>query len=230
MRIWVIRYVIVEVLLAAVQLVAAEPPKPPETRIEVVTDRMHGIDIPDPYRWLEDQQSPETRAWITEQNSYTHAILDAIPGRDRLRAQLERLYRVDFQSPPTVRNGQYFFMRRSAKQDQAVIVVRRGSDGPERVLVYPVNLSPDGSVSASMWDVTPDGRILAWVKRKGGEDEAEVFFLDVETGQTLADRLPRGVYYNLFVLPDKSGFLYSRRRAEGTRVLEHPFGAHAGED
>ncbi|MBI3693542.1 MAG: S9 family peptidase [Acidobacteria bacterium] len=230
MQIWVIRRVIVGVVLAVVHAVAAGPPRPPVTRIEVVTDRMHGVDIPDPYRWLEDQQSPETRTWITEQNSYTRAILDAIPGRDRLRAQLERLYRVDFQSPPTVRNGRYFFMRRSAKQDQAVIVVREGADGPERVLVDPMKLSPDGSVSARIMNVTPDGRILAWAKRKGGEDEAEVSFLDADTGQALADRLPRGVYYSVFVLPDKSGFLYSRRRAEGTRVLEHRFGAPIDED
>ncbi|MDA2925150.1 prolyl oligopeptidase family serine peptidase [Acidobacteria bacterium AH-259-L09] len=200
------------------------------TRIEVVTDRMHGIDIPDPYRWLEDQQSPETRAWIAEQNAYTRAILDAIPGRNRLRAQLEKLFRVDFQSAPKVRNGRYFFRRQSAKQDQGVIVVREGVDGPERVLVDPMTLSPDGSVSARIMNVTPDGRILAWAKRKGGEDEAEVFFLDVKTGQPLADRLPRGVYYSVFVLPDKSGFLYSRRRAEGMRVLEHRFGAPTEED
>ena len=89
MPIWVIRYVIVGVLLAVATGCAAGPPAPPVTRIEVVTDRMHGIDIPDPsYRWLEDQQSPETRAWIADQNAYTRATLDAIPnlgfGRDFL--------------------------------------------------------------------------------------------------------------------------------------------------
>ena len=71
-------------LLAAISTLAAEPPRPPVTRVEVVTDRMHEVDIADPYRWLEDQQSPETRAWITAQNAYTRAILYAVPGRDRL--------------------------------------------------------------------------------------------------------------------------------------------------
>ncbi len=230
MRIQVIRYVIVGVLLAGATGSAAGQPAPPVTRIEVVTDRMHGIDIPDPYRWLEDQQSPETRAWIVEQNAYMRATLDAVPGRKRLRAQLEKLSRVDNWAPPTVRNGRYFFTRQSAEQDQSVIVVREGVDGPERVLVDPMTLSPDGSVSARIMNVTPDGRILAWLKRKGGEDEVEVIFLDVKTGQPLADRLPRGVYSSVFVLPDKSGFIYSRRRAEGRRVLEHRFGEPTEED
>ena len=98
---------------------------------------MHGVDIPDPYRWLEDQESAETRAWITDQNIYTRAILDAVPGRDRVRAQLEKLSRSEFQTAPAVRNGRYFFMRRSATQDQEAIVVRQGVDGSEPVLVDP---------------------------------------------------------------------------------------------
>ena len=157
-------------------------------------------------------------------------ILDAVPFRERLRAQLEKLSRVDFQSAPTVRNGRYFFMRRSATEDQNVIVVREGIDGDDRVLMDPATLSADGSVSVRIMSVPPDGDIVAWSKRKGGEDEAEVLFLDVKTGQPLADRLPRGVYYDVLVLPDKSGFLYSRRRAEGTRLLEHRFGTPIDED
>ena len=191
---------------------------------------MHGVEISDPYRWLEDQQSPETRAWITEQNAYTRAILDAVPGRERLRAQLEKLTRVDYQSAPTVRNGRYFFMRRGAEQDQFAIIVREGIAGDDRVLVDPATLSSDGSVSVEMMSVTPDGGILVISKRTGGEDEVEVLFLDVETGELLADRLPHGLYYEVFVLPDKSGFLYSRRRAEGTRILEHRFGTPVSED
>jgi len=89
--------------------------------------------------------------------------------------------RVDFQSPPRLVNGRYFYLRRSADQDQAVIIVREGIDGSERVLVDPNQLSPDGSVSALIWDVRPDGRVLAWSRRKGGEDEFEVHLLDVDT-------------------------------------------------
>ena len=230
MQIWNIRKLTLGTVVVAVYAVAAEPPRPPVTRVEVVTDRMHGVDIADPYRWLEDQQSLETRAWITAQNAHTRSVLDAVRGRERLRAQLEKLYRADYQSAPGVYNGRYFLMRARANQEQDIIAVREVIDGPERVLVDPVKLSPDGSVAARMMNVTPDGRTLAWGKQKGGEDEMEVYFLDVDTGQMLPDRLPRGVYYSVFVLPDKSGFLYSRRRSEGTRLMEHRFGASFDED
>ncbi len=231
LRVHRIRRVTLVMVAMAVLAVAAGKLRPPVTRIEVVTDRMHGIDIQDPYRWLEDQQSPETRAWINAQNSYTRAVLDAIPGRDRLRMRLEKLNRVDSQSAPIVRNGRYFFTRQAAEQEQAVIVVREGINGSERVLVDPIKLSPDGSVSVHTRSVTSDGKILAWARRKGGEDEAEIYFLNVENGQLLLDRLPRGVYESVFVIPDKSGFIYSRRRSgEGTRVLEHRFGSTIEDD
>ncbi len=188
-------------------VVAAEPAAPPETRIEVVTDRMHGVDIPDPYRWLEDQESPETRAWITAQNAYARTILDAVAGRDRLRGQLARISSFDFQSPPRIHNGRYFYQRRNAGQEQAVIVVRDGIRGKERVLVDPKQLSPDASVSALIWDISQDGRVLAWSRRKGGEDEFEVLLLDVVTGKPFAEGLPRGFYLYFYLLPDKSGFV-----------------------
>jgi len=191
---------------------------------------MHGIDIPDPYRWLEDQEGPETRAWITAQNAYTRTILDSVPGRERWRTILEKMSRVDFQSPPRLVNGRYFYLRRSADQEQAVIIVREGIAGSERVLVNPNQLNPDGSVSALIWDVRPDGRVLAWSRRKGGEDEFEVHLLDVDTGKPFAEGLPRGFYIYFYLLPDKSGFLYTRRRPEGTRVLEHRFGTAVAED
>jgi len=230
MRIPLTRAVLISVAVVAPSIAADGPPRPPATRVEVVTDRMHGIDIPDPYRWLEDQESPETREWIGAQNAYTRAVLDGVPGRERLRAQLEKVYRSDSQSAPIVRNGRYFFSRRSATQDQAALVVRDGPEGRERVLVDPQTLSPDLSVSANILSVTPDGRLLAWAKRKGGEDEAEILFLDVDTGQPLPDRIPPGVYYSAFVLPDKSGVLYSRRGADGTRLVQHRFGSRVDED
>lgn len=209
---------------------AAEPVGPPATRVAVVTDRMHGVEIADPYRWLEDQESPETRAWITAQNAYTRSVLDPFAGRERLRAQLEKMTRIDAQGAPTLCNGRYFFTRRGANQEQDAILVRQGIDGAERVLVDPAKLSQDSSVSASLLNVTPDGRTLAWGKRKGGADEMEVYFLDVDSGQDKVDHLSRGTYYRVFVLPDGSGFLYSRRGTEGTRLLEHRFGKSFGED
>ncbi len=220
-------------LSSAVLLTAAygdEAPRAPATRIEVVIDRMHGVDIPDPYRWLEDQNSPQTRAWIDAQNAYTRAILDAIPGRDRLRAQLESLYRRESLGPPIARNGRYFYMRTTPERNQPMIAMREGFDGHEHVLVDPLQFSPDGSVSARIMDVSRDGLLLAYAKRKGGQDEAEVLILNVDTGKPFGESLPQGVYYTMFLLPDKSGYLYSRRTAEGTRLVEHRFGSPVSAD
>src|SRR5262245_19917379 len=175
MRVALTRAVLVSVAVVVPSACADGPPRPPATRVDIVTDRMHGIDIPDPYRWLEDQQSRETREWIDAQNAYTRAVLDAVPGRERLRAQLETVYRSDSQSAPIVRNGRYFFERRNATQDQAALVVRDGPDGRERVLVDPQTLSPDGSVSANIMNVTPDGRLLAWAKRKGEKTRSKPY-------------------------------------------------------
>jgi prolyl oligopeptidase len=191
---------------------------------------MHGVAILDPYRWLEDQQSPATRAWITQQNTYTRSILDAVPGRNRLREELQVLSQSSAPLGPTVRNNRYFFVRQQARHSQPAIVVREGANGRERILVDPHAMSADATWSATLLHVSADGGLLAWGRRDGGEDEREIFFLDTETGKRQADHLPRAIYYSVFVLPDKSGVLYSRRTAEGTRILEHRFGTSVEND
>ena len=95
---------------------------------------MHGIDVPDPYRWLEDQDSPATRAWIDAENAYTRAVLDAVPDRAGLRQSVMVDWAGDTvqRDGPTVRGARYFFQRRQAGQSNPSIVVRQGLEGPER--------------------------------------------------------------------------------------------------
>ncbi|MBD0326982.1 MAG: S9 family peptidase, partial [Pyrinomonadaceae bacterium] len=209
---------------------AAEAPRSPATPTEVVTDTLHGVAVLDSYRWLEEQQSPATRAWISEQNTYTRSVLDALPGRERLRHQFEALYQSYTPPGPTVRKNRYFFLRQRAGEGQPSIVVREGATGRDRVLVDAGRVSTDGSASVTLLHVSDDGRIVAWGRRNGGEDQREIFFLDSETGETHADYLPRAIYYSVFVLPDRSGFLYSRRSSQGTRILEHRFGMPPAQD
>ncbi len=202
----------------------------PPTRQDNVREIIHGIEIVDPYRWLEDQENPETREWIRSQNQYTRAILDSIPGRERIRADLVRLIRRDTTDPPTVRSGRYFFTRRLADQDLDVIYMRIGPDGSDRVLVDPHTLSDDHSISASIMSVSEDGRLLVYGLREAAEDELAVRILDVDTETHLEDEFPKGLYSSISFTPDNAGFHYVRYLPEGERVFYHKMGTEPAED
>src|SRR3984885_1027135 len=100
--------------------IAQTPNSPPPTKTDNVTETLHGVTITDPYRWLEDQNSPQTRAWIDAQVKYTESTLAALPQRERIRKRLAELMKVDVMGAPSVRNGRYFFSRRRADQEQSV--------------------------------------------------------------------------------------------------------------
>ncbi len=105
---------------------------PPATRQGDVVDTLHGTPIPDPYRWLEDQNSPETREWIDQQNAYMRSIVDPLPGRENIARRMGELLKTDDFGRPTEQNGRYFFTKRAADQDQNVLYMR--------MLNYPNNL------------------------------------------------------------------------------------------
>jgi prolyl oligopeptidase len=117
-------------LLTAVYLATLLPAfgqehkSPPVTRVDNVTETLHGVTITDPYRWLEDQNSPETRAWIKAQNEYTSSVLGVLPFRNKIRERLTQLLKVDTINTPIAKGGRYFISKRRADQNQAVIHVR----------------------------------------------------------------------------------------------------------
>src|SRR4051794_31205854 len=97
--------------------VARGQSKAPDKPVEKVKEVLHGVELVDPYRWLEDQNSPRTRAWIASQNEYTQSLLKAFPQRAALARRLEALLKVDLQTTPTKRGSRYFFSRRLVNQD-----------------------------------------------------------------------------------------------------------------
>ena len=109
----------------------------PATRRGDVQETLHGVAISDPYRWLEDQESTETRAWINQQNEYTHKLLDSWPGRERLEKRLSELKKVERISSPVERSGHLFYRKRGADQEQYVIYTRQGEAGKEEILIDP---------------------------------------------------------------------------------------------
>jgi prolyl oligopeptidase len=182
------------------------------------------VEITDPYRWLEDQNSPETRAWIDAQNAYTDSIIPKLPGREALKQRVSALVKIDTMSAPMVRYGRYFFFKRQADQDQAVLFLRDGLQGKDQVLVDPLPMSPDHTVTVGLFDVSKDATMLAYVIRHGGADEVEPHLFDVDARKDLPDSFPKGRYSGFSIALDKSGVYLTRLTPEGPRVYFHKIG------
>jgi|GEM_PF-114489 len=202
------------------------PKSPPKTRTDNIKDVIHGVVVVDPYRWLEDQKSSETRAWIDAQNQYTQSILSSLPGRERLKQRLTELMKIDTISMPSVRNGRYFFSKRQADQDLAVIYMREGLNGKDEVLIDPHPMSPDRTTSVSLMSVSKDGALIVYGVRQGGEDEVVLKLFDVDARKDLSDQMPKARYTGISIKPDRSGFYYSRHGSDGPRVYYHAIGTN----
>src|SRR5260370_24974060 len=210
----------------AVPAVAA----PPKTVVEEVKETIHGTEIVDPYRWLEDQSSPQTRAWIDAENAYTDSLLSRVPGRDALRQEVAAVMKIDAMGQPVVRNGRYFFSKRRADQDQLVMYMRKGLNGTDELLVDPLALSPEHTITVGLNAVSRDGSLIVYALRQGGEDETTLHLFDVDARKDLADMFPRARYGAISILPDKSGLYYSKVTPEGPRMYFHKIGAGVDAD
>lgn len=195
--------------------------------MEEVTEVLHGVTVKDPYRWLEDQDSPETRAWIDRQNAYSRSVLDTLPGRDRIRARLAGLMKVEAVGIPRERAGRYFFTKRAASQNQAVLMMRKGLTGADEVLIDPTSMSADQTTSVTLHDVSRDGTWIVYGLRQGGQDETPVLIRDVDKRRDLPDRLPSARYSGIALKADKTGFFYGRLDKQGPRVFYHALGTSA---
>lgn len=203
---------------------------PPKTRTDNIKEVLHGVEVVDSYRWLEDKDSAETRAWIKEQNEYTHALLDSLPSRDLLRNRLTSLLKVDSPIFPQVKNGRYFYSRLIAGKDLSILYMKKSADSPEEVLLDPHTLSADHKTSAGFSAISEDGKLISYFIRQGGEDEAEYHFLDTDTRKELPDVLPKARIFGVSIRHDKAGFYYTRFEAQGPRVYYHTFGSDIAKD
>lgn len=203
---------------------------PPPTSVTNDVDELHGIQIADPYRWLEDQESPKTRTWLAEQNKYTDSILEQIPGKDSLREKITKLIRIDVVSTPVERGGRYFLSKRKAEQALSVIYMREGVYGRDQMLIDPHPLSKDHTTSVDIVTISKDGKLLAYSIRKGGVDETEVRILDVDTRKELPDAFPFARYFGFSFTLDNSGLYYTKFTQEGSRVYFHKMGTDLAED
>ncbi len=198
--------------------------QPPPTRRVEVTEILFGHRITDPYRWLEDQRSADTRAWIDRQEKYARALLDPIRQRVAIEKRIRDLLDYDSVSMPLARGGRYFYLRRKKGEQLYKICVRHSLHGNDEVLVDPVPLSPDLSASVRIEGVSHDGKLLAYSIQHGGEDASNVRILDAEQRRDLPDVLPTNYYGRIYFTRDGRGFFYSRYGTEGPRIFYHQLG------
>src|SRR5690242_10174968 len=205
-------------------------PPPPPTEAKPVTDDVSGHQITDPYRWLEDAKSPETRAFIDREMKYTEQYLSQVKDRPQIVTRLTELERVESYTNPYERNGVYFFSKRLPQENQSSIYMRKGLHGDDVRLVDAPKLSADQNTSVDINDIAQDGSLLVYGVREGGADEEVVKILDVNKRQDLADTLPHARYNSIDVAPDKQGLYYGKFEKTGTNVYYHKFGADPAKD
>ena len=208
-------------------------PPPPVTEAKPVTETIHGVTLTDPYRWLEDAKSPETRAWIAEQMKYTEKYLSQVKIRPQIIQDLARLERVESYDIPTERGGRYFFKKRLADENQGSIYVRHGLHGEDVRLIDATKLSADQNTSVQINDISKDGTLLVYGIRSGGADEESVHILEIDkngASRELSDSLPSARYEGIQLSPDKQGLYYARYEKTGTLVFYHQLGSPASGD
>ena len=192
---------------------------PPYTPIEAVSDILHGTTVTDPYRWLENQESPRTREWLRAQQHYARSYLDSIPGRGRVRERICELLDVETYDS-ILRSGQrYFFRKRVRGQEQASIFFREGPDGPDQLLIDPTERGTGQYTAVKPLRVSSDSRLLLYEVKQGGERTGTFELLDIDNRKTLPDVLSRGYLRGFAFAPDGNGFYYVHESLIAKRPL-----------
>lgn len=195
----------------ATPAINAQRVKYPQTHRGTVTDDYFGTHVADPYRWLEDLNSPQTLAWIKIQNEFTNSYLAQFPLRDSLRTRLTELFnyaRVGL--PEMIPGNRVFYRRNTGLQNQSVLYMRDGVDATPVMVLDPNTLSTDGSVAFEDWAPSPNGRYIAYALAQGGADWHTVHLRDLASMHDMADTLQWVRFSGLSWTRDGRGFFYSR--------------------
>ena len=182
----------------------------PDSKPGETIDTLHGIRVPDPYRWLEDLNSDQTAAWVKAQSSLTNSYLDAIPGRQVLKNHLTKLWNVERLGVPSFEGGSYFFSKNNGLQNQSVLYSTKSLDIEPTVLLDPNTLSLDGTVALKSYEVSPDGKYLAYSTSASGSDWVEWQVREISSGKDLSDHLKWSKFSGASWSKDSKGFYYGR--------------------
>lgn len=227
-------------LFCSVSVCAADPLAYPKTKATDQVDVLHGTQVPDPYRWLEDANSEETRQWVEAQNALSMPYLDSLPGRDGIRTRLTKLWNYERYTGVFQRAGRYFWFYNNGLQDRPVLYTAKSLSEPGEVLIDP-NKFEDKTIALADVDVSPNGKLMAYSLQKAGSDWREIAFMDLDTRKTLPDRLEwvkfssanwsedgKGVYYCRYDKPDEANKLQNLNVNQ--KVYHHLLGSPQSAD
>lgn len=194
----------------------------PVTRQSPQVDDYHGVKVADPYRWLEDDNSAETKAWVEAQNKVTFGYLEKIPQRAAIKERLTKLWNYERYGVPFKQGGRYFYAKNDGLQNQSVLYTMTSLGVEPTTLLDPNKLSTDGTVALSGYTITDDGRRMAYGLSSAGSDWQEWKVRDVQTGQDLPDHVKWVKFSSASWTKDGRGFFYSRydEPTEGTKLTK----------
>jgi prolyl oligopeptidase len=206
--------------------------KYPETKKVDVVDDYHGTKVADPYRWLEDDNSEETKQWVAEQNKVTFDYFEKIPFREKVKERFTKLFNYPKYSAPFKAGDKYYFFKNDGLQNQSVMYVKNELDGEANVFIDPNKFSEDGTKSLSNFNFSKDGKYFAYGISTGGSDWDEFFVMNALTGEKLNDHLKwikfsgiawkgEGFYYSRF--PEPVGSELSAKNEFG-KIFFHKVG------
>ena len=182
-------------------------------------DTYHGKTVADPYRWLEDTDSAETRAWVEAENTLFSRWIGEVPQRAAIRARLEQIWNHPRWTPPVQEGGRYFYRHNDGLQNQGVLIVLDKAGATPRVLLDPNTLLADGTMALSEWSVSRDGKRLAYALAAAGSDWVEIHFRDVDTAKDLPDVLKWVKFSALAWNKEGTGLYYSRYDAPDAKAV-----------
>ncbi len=212
----------------------------PASRKDIaVTDNYFGTKTADPYRWLEDDQSAETKEWVTRQNIVTNGYLTQIPFRDKVKARLEQIFDYEKYAPPFKEGGKFYFFKNDGLQNQSVLYVQDNLNSQAETVLDPNKFSAEGTTSLGELDFSKDGRYLAYSTSVGGSDWRTIVVKDLQTGQMLPDEIKwvkfsgiawqaDGFYYTHFPEPKKGDELKAANKLGA--VYFHKLGTEQSAD
>ena len=225
-------------LFSSISINAQTVNYPVTKKTDVVTD-YHGIKVTDPYRWLEDDNSTETKDWVKAENKVTRQYLDAIPFRNKIRERLEKIWNFAKYGVPHQEGKYIIFTKNDGMQNQSVLYIQEGLNGTPRVLLDPNKISENGTAALGEYALSRDGKYFAFGVAKAGSDWNDIYLMDVETGKLLPDQIKwvkfsgiawkgSGFYYSAYDEPKKGQEL--SKKNEYHKIYFHKVGTTQDED
>ena len=214
--------------------------KYPDTKKETIVDDYNGVKVEDPYRWLEDDNSEQTKAWVQEENKVTFDYLSKIPYRDKIKKRIEEMWNYPKYGAPFQKEDHYYFQKNDGLQNQSVWFTQKGLTGKPEVFIDPNKLSEDGTVSLGGINFSLNGKYAAYTIQKSGSDWQEGYIMDVGTTKLLRDKLTwlkftgfswkgdEGFYYSRF--PEPKGEDQLKGKNTNQQVYYHKVGTEQSED